>query len=287
VQPEAASADPIATETRTIAGIRTFVRRRAGAGVPTIFVHGNPTHSGDWVPFMHALDGPSIAFDLPCFGRSERVGPERFAATMGAYGDFVASALDELGVGEHKLVVHDWGAVGLIAAQRDPEAVKRLVVINAVPLSGGYRWHWVARIWRRRGLGELFGRATTRTALAMLLRLARPRLRPMPREFVDSIWEHWDPGMAAAVLRLYRSADPTALAAAGSRLESLDCPALVVWGGSDPYIGAEHGRVYAARLGGAAGAGQAELIELSGAGHWPWIDRPELVGRVAGFLGED
>jgi pimeloyl-ACP methyl ester carboxylesterase len=284
VQPQAASADPIATETRTTAGIRTFVRRRAGAGVPTVFVHGNPTHSGDWVPFMDALDGPSIAFDLPCFGRSERVGPERFAATMDAYADFVASALDELGVSEYNLVVHDWGAVGLIAAQRNPEQVRRLVVINAVPLSGGYHWHWVARIWRRRGLGELFGRVTTRSALALLLRQARPRLRPMPREFVDSIWEHWDPGVGAAILRLYRSADPTALAAAGSRLESLACPALVVWGGSDPYIGAEHGRVYAARLGGAGGPGRAELIELPGAGHWPWIDRPELIGRVAAFL---
>lgn len=269
----------IETETRTIAGIQTFMRRVGGEGVPTVFVHGNPTHSEDWIPFMRVLDGPSIALDLPCFGRSERVPPERFAAEMGSYADFLGAALDELAIGPHNLVVHDWGAVGLLTAQRRPEAVRRLVVINAVPLSGGYRWHWIARIWRRRGLGELFNRATTRPALALLLRQARPGWAPMPRPFIEMIWDHWDAEMAAAVLRLYRSADPEALAAAGAHLDRLACPALVVWGADDPYIGVVHGREYAARL-------DAELVELEDAGHWPWIDRPELIDRVARFLGE-
>ena len=29
----------------------------------------------------------------------------------------------------------------------------------------------------------------------------------------------------------------------------------------------------------------AELVELDGAGHWPWLDRPERSSRVARFLG--
>ena len=268
----------IHTETRTIDGIRTFIRRTDGEGPPTFFVHGNPTHSEDWVPFMRRLAGPALAFDLPGFGRSERPGGERFAADIDSYAGFIEAALDELGVGEHNLAVHDWGAVGLVAAQRRAEQVRRLVVINAVPLSGGYRWHWLARIWRRRGLGELMMRTTTRPAIALLLRQARPSRTPMPDEFVEMIWEHWDAGTQAAVLRLYRSADPTALAAAGAGLERLSCPALVVWGAADPYIGVTHGRVYAARLPG------AELIVLDDAGHWPWIDRPELIARVGAFL---
>ena len=52
-------------------------------------------------------------------------------------------------IDEYSLVVHDWGVVGLIAALRRPQQVRRLVVINAVPLLPGYRWHWVARcVWR-------------------------------------------------------------------------------------------------------------------------------------------
>ena len=44
--------------------------------------------------------------------------------------------------------MHDWGAVGLELAQRRPEAVERLVLIDVVPFVPGYRWHPTARIWR-------------------------------------------------------------------------------------------------------------------------------------------
>ena len=29
---------------------------------------------------------------------------------------------------------------------------------------------------------------------------------------------------------------------------------------------------------------EAELLELADAGHWPWLDRPDMIDRVAGFL---
>jgi pimeloyl-ACP methyl ester carboxylesterase len=46
----------------------------------------------------------------------------------------------------------------------------------------------------------------------------------------------------------------------------------------DPYIPERFAREYAEAL------PQAELIELPDAGHWPWLDRPDLVERVAAFL---
>lgn len=244
----------------------------------TLLVHGNPTHSGEWVPFLHALHGPVIALDLPNFGRSERVAADRFAADLHAYAGFVGAAIDELGLERFNLVVNDWGGVALHPAQRRAERLERLVVINAVPLMAGYRWHWIARIWRRRALGELFNAVARRPSFALLLRQARPGFAAMPPTFVDMVWDCWDAGTADAVLRLYRSADPGVLEAAGARLQCLECPALVIWGVDDPYLGPEVGRSYAARLPG------AELIELERAGHWPWIDRPEVVGLVADFL---
>jgi pimeloyl-ACP methyl ester carboxylesterase len=152
-------------------------------------------------------------------------------------------------------------------------------VIDGVPLLAGYRWHWIARIWRRRGLGELLNALASRAAVGQLLRLGRPGYAAMPSEFVDVIWECWDRRMAGAVLRLYRSADPDALEAAGAHLDRLRCPALVAWGDADPYLGVETARRYAERL------PSAELLELDDAGHWPWLDRPDLIGRVCGFLG--
>ena len=153
--------------------------------------------------------------------------------------------------------------------------------MNAVPLTAAYRWHWVARVWRRRGAGEALNRRPSRLLTGQLLRLARPGRKPMPPAFVDSIFEHWDAGTSRAILALYRSADPGVLAAAGERLGSIACPALVLWGASDPYISPEDGRFFERALPGAT----FRLAE--DAGHWPWIDRPELIGEVVSFLGED
>ena len=273
---------PVATVEETtlvVDGTNVFCRRVDGDGTPTVFVHGNPTNSEDWLPFLRA-DGPAIALDLPGWGRSDRPDPERFDYTMDGLADFHARCLEQLGVGRHNLVVHDWGALALIAAQRRPELVERLIVINAVPLLPGYRWHWVAQIWRRRGLGEALNATQTRPAMALLLRQARGDRSAMPPEFVDMIWRHWDRGTSKAVLRLYRDADPDRLAAAGRDLARLDCPALVVWGERDPYLQPRFGRLYAERL------PNARYEGLPGAGHWPWIDRPGLVERVLAFLAE-
>jgi pimeloyl-ACP methyl ester carboxylesterase len=80
------------------------------------------------------------------------------------------------------------------------------------------------------------------------------------------------------MLTLYRSGDPAALAAAGFGVGALDCPALVIWGLKDPYIPARFGRAYAARL------PNAQLVEVDDAGHWPWIDRPDLIDRAVDFV---
>ena len=268
----------ISERTVVIDGIEVFLRERPGAGTPTVFVHGNPTSSFDWLPFLERLEGPALAFDLPGFGRSARPDPSAFDHSMGAYADLIEALLDELAPAGYCLVVHDWGGVALAAAQRHPERVERLVVINAVPLSSSYRWHWLARLWRRRGVGEAFNAATSRFAVAQLTRLARPGRRPMPRWWIDEVWSTWDAGTRRAILGLYRSADPAVLAAAGAELDRLTCRSLIIWGTADPYIGVEQGRWYASVL------ADAELAEIGGAGHWPWIDRPEVIERVCGFL---
>jgi pimeloyl-ACP methyl ester carboxylesterase len=246
--------------------------------VPVLFLHGNPTTADDWLPFLEALDGPALAPDLPAFGRSERPDSRRFDCSMRAYGTWVEALLDAEGSERCSLVVHDWGTVGLLAALARPKRIARLVIVNAVPLLPGYRWHWVARIWRRRGLGEAFNALASKRATMLLMRQARPGFRAMPAEFVEGFWPYFDRATRQAVLRLYRSADPDELAAAGYGLGRLDCPALVVWGLRDPYLPGWIGRAYAKRLPG------ARLVEAPDAGHWPWIDRPDIVERIVSFV---
>lgn len=258
-------------------GVRVFYRRVPGEGTPTVYCHGNPSSSEDWVPFLER-GGPALALDMPGWGRSDRPDPARFDYSMYGLSATLERCLEELGVERRKLVVHDWGSLALIGAQRRPELVERLVVIDAVTLLPGYRWHWVAQLWRRRGLGEFLNRTTTRASLALLLRQARGDRSPMPAEFVDSIWSYWDRGTSDALLALYRHADPARLAAAGRDLGRLACPALVVWGDRDLYLPARFGPAYARAL------PDAELEIVRGAGHWPWIDEPTLVDRVHAFV---
>jgi pimeloyl-ACP methyl ester carboxylesterase len=258
-------------------GVRVFYRRVLGEGTPTVYCHGNPTHGEDWVPFMER-GGPSIAIDMPGWGRSERPDPSRFDYSMYGLSAFVERCLEELEVGRRKLVVHDWGDLMLIPAQSRPEQVEKLVVMNVVPFTPGYRWHWVAQIWRRRPFGELFNATQTRVSMALALRQASGDRSAMPAELVDSIWNYWDSGTSRAMLRLYRHADPERLVAAGKDLDRIDCPALVLWGDRDPYIPTRFGEDCAAAL------SDAEFELRAGAGHWPWIDDPAIVDRVVDFL---
>lgn len=257
-------------------GVRVFYRRVPGEGTPTVYCHGNPTHSGDWLPFLERSPGPAIAIDMPGFGRSDK--PPGFDYTMHGLSAFLDRCLVELEAGEHRLVVHDWGSLALIGAQEHPERVRKLVVIDAVPLLPGYRWHWVARIWRRKPWGEIANATTTKRSLALTLRQARGDRSPMTLEFVEMIWRHWDKGTKRAVLQLYRDADPDRLAAAGRDLGRLDCPALVLWGDRDLYLPTKFAHDYAAALPNA----EAEVDE--GAGHWPWIDDPTVIDRVLEFV---
>jgi pimeloyl-ACP methyl ester carboxylesterase len=260
-------------------GVGVFIRQVLGDGAPTVFAHGNPTHSGDWVPFLEHIEGPAIAFDMPGWGQSSTPRHREFDYTLDGLGRFFGRCLAALEVSEYALVAHDWGVVALLGAQREPERVRRLVLINAVPLLAGYRWHWVARyFWRVPGVGELFNLSANKPVLRLMSRQASGTPGSLPDELIDSAWRHRRRGTWRPMLTLYRSADPENLAAAGQRLGELTCPALVVWGVSDPYLPIRFGRAYAERL------PNAELLEVDEAGHWPWVDQPPVVDQTLKFL---
>lgn len=242
----------------------------APAGAPetrVLYVHGVPNHSAMWGPFLARSGG--VAVDLPGFGASGKRGDADYSFT--ALGAFVGRFLDHLGwEADVRLCVHDWGAVGLLAAAARPERIARVALIDAVPFLPGYRWHFIARQWRRRGLGELaMGFTSGWTA----------RRLGLPVDQVGEVMEAFDEGTQRAILRLYRSAPEDALARAGAGLERLDCPALVVWGERDRYLPVRFAHAYAAAL---TGAREATIVP--GAGHWPWTGTHEIVREVTDFL---
>jgi pimeloyl-ACP methyl ester carboxylesterase len=275
-----------------------------GDEAPALYLHGVPTNSDDWIgsPACSAELPPprwrrlpwryprreakartgllersgGLAPDLPGFGRSGK--PGYFEYTIDGYARFIEQYLDLLEVERVRLVVHDWGVVGLAFAQRHPERIERLVVMDAVPFLPGFRWHRTARLWRTPLLGEVAMGATTRFALRRSTLDANATPGPLPDAWLDSVLDHFDHGTQRAILRLYRSSPPEVLAQAGAELHRLEMPVLVVWGLQDPYIPARFAAEYARVL------PSAELLELPDAGHWWWLDRPDAIERVVGFL---
>jgi pimeloyl-ACP methyl ester carboxylesterase len=252
-----------------------FLRRAGDDDVPIVYLHGIPTSSFDWVDVL-ALGG-GIAVDLPGFGRSGKRGDLDYS--LAGHVAFLDRLLDHLGLDRVRLCMHDWGAaVGLTWATSHPERVERLVVANGIPLLAGFKWRGPARLVRLPLAGPVAVGAATKPILRRLSRHASGRGGPLPAAFIENVSAGFDLGTERALLRLLRSASPDLLALAGRDLGAILAPALVLQGARDPWIDARFGAGYAATL------GDATLEVLDDAGHWPWIDRPEIVARIVEHL---
>jgi pimeloyl-ACP methyl ester carboxylesterase len=120
----------------------------------------------------------------------------------------------------------------------------------------------------------------SRRMLARLLRHASATSAAWPDARVTAIWEQFDQGTQRAILRLLRSIDERSLAAAGLDLGSLERPVLVVWGEQDPWLDPSFADAYARAL------PEATVERVADAGHWPWLDQPELRARLAAFVAD-
>jgi pimeloyl-ACP methyl ester carboxylesterase/2-polyprenyl-6-methoxyphenol hydroxylase-like FAD-dependent oxidoreductase len=262
-----------------VAGVRTPLRSSgpAGATEAVVFLHGNPGSGADWEPLLAAVgrERRAVAWDAPGFGQA--VAPGGFPQTVEAHAAFVGEVLEALGVERAHLVAHDFGgpwSLRWAAEHPDRFASAALLCTGALP---GYRWHALARLWRSRGVGELFMAATTGPGFRALLRRGNPR--GLPRAFTDRMYRDFDRGTRRAVLELYRSVDDVGRAGEelADALRPLDRPALVLWGRHDPYlrlVEAERQR---------AAFPSADVRVLDDSGHWPFVDAPATV--QAALLG--
>lgn len=254
-----------------------FLRRAGDDAVPTIFLHGIPTSSFDWLAPL-ALGG-GIAVDLPGFGRSGKRGDLDYS--LAGHVRFLDRLLDALDLDRVRLCGHDWGAaVGLAWAAEQPARVRRLVIADAIPLLRGFRWRGPARLVRMPVVGPIAVGSAWKPILRQVSRRASATRGPLPEPFVASAAENFDLGTERAMRRLLRNSPPDVLARAGANLGAIGAPALVVWGERDRWIPPRFGSGYAAAL------GDATLEVIAHAGHWPWIDQPEVGTRIVEYLAQ-
>jgi len=252
----------------------------AGSGdEAAVFVHGNPGSGEDWRALVEGAGGfmRALAPHMPGFGRADE--PAGFDYTVDGYARHLGRLIEAAGIRRVHLVLHDFGGPwGLAWAARHPAQVASVTLVN-IGVLRGYRWHFLARIWRTPLLGELFMATTTRAGFRALLRIGNPR--GLPREFVDRMYSDFDAGTRRAILRLYRAtgAIDALSKALHATLRPLDLPALVVWGDRDPYLPARFAEAQRETF------PRAHVVHLADSGHFPYADNPAAVAdAVLPFL---
>lgn len=260
---------------------------------PTVLMlHGNPTWSFYWRHLIEAL-APNfrvIAPDHIGCGKSDKPDDDAYDYRLDRRIADIEALVAHLSLRDITLVVHDWGGmIGLGWADRNPELLSRLVVLNtaAFPLPSSKRLP--ASLWlaRNTGLGALLVRGMNAFCVGAT-RLAVTR-KKLPKEIRDALcapYDSWD--HRRAVLRFVQDiplseSDPSyaTVAGVGERLSQFDeVPTLICWGEKDFVFDEHFLRVWEEKL------PSAEVHRFADCGHYVLEDaHEEIVPLVQRFVG--
>lgn len=245
-----------------------------------LLVHGFPETSLMWEGVMGTIAAGgrrAIAPDFPGWGDSPPDPPDTWERRVEALDRlYHRLALERL-----VLVVHDWGGlVGLRwACERHPEAVAAMVLSNTGFFPDG-EWHGMAQALSTPEQGEQVVEAITREMLAAALRHSNPGFDD---ETIDVYWQSLgsEHGRRGA-LELYRSGDFAKIGPHVETLNSLEVPALILWGELDDYAPVAGAYRFAGELHDPRGP-----VVIEGAGHFIYDEHPERCAEELGrFLDE-
>lgn len=255
-----------------VLGVEVHVSQR-GSGPAVVLLHGNPDTHRVWDPVVERL-APGhhcVAPDLPGFGDSKA--PPDFDCSLANQGAWVAGLLDALGLERVHLVVHDVGGpYGLAFASKQPQRLRSLTILNT-NFFPDYRWHFWARVWRTRVLGELAMKIANRPVFIRELRRGSPH---MTREYASAAFDEFRPDTRRMVLRWYRAMDPRAHAGWDQELLAATArtPKQVLWGDRDPFIPSATADRY----------GTDQVTHFPDHGHWLMIEAPDAVASAIAAL---
>ncbi|MCD5310631.1 alpha/beta fold hydrolase [Kineosporia babensis] len=233
-----------------------------------VFVHGVPETPALWEAVRNQLPVDSVALRLPGFGS-----PHPPTLTdKNAYAAWLAEELQKIG-GDIDLVGHDWGGhLAMRVVSAFPEAgVRSWVSDVAYGWHPDYQWHPIAALWQQSPEGEQFLASVRSGVPGTFGQLLGPR--GLTAEVGDDIDAAHDESMDAAILALYRSAQPNFHA--DWNPGSIDVPGLVLVPTGDVMDGVDPADVLLQNQEVARMTG-ARLQELNGVGHYWMLQNPEL-----------
>jgi pimeloyl-ACP methyl ester carboxylesterase len=278
----------VQTTTMTLSrdGKRTLHVAAAGRnGAPLVLcLHGFPDFWRTWTGQIERL-APRYRVVAP-----DQRGYTTSMKPRGARAYVVARAVEDAlavmraeGYASMRVIGHDWG--GVVAwelARTAPEAVERLVVLNApqpqamladLLRSGEQRRRsWYMLFFQLPWLPEWALRRDDFAALARALR-GGMRRDALPDDELARYKRAWaEPGALTAMLNWYRAAGRSILGARGDG--AIEVPTTVIWGDGDPALRVELAHASVAKC------ANAKLHVLAGARHWVHKDEPERVNAL-------
>lgn len=256
-----------------------------GSGAPLLLIHGWGMHGGMWgaVTDQLAEHFRVLAVDLPGHGFSKLPSP---AGGRGAGGEGfdLDTIVDQLSAQfSEPLAVCGWSLGGQVAlhwAAREPEKIKRLVLVTSTPcFTERDDWPFgMARATLQQFAAELEKNhaATLRRFLALQVRGSEGEreLLASLRELLFSRGEP-HPDTLRCGLEILRDADLR------GALPGIRQPALVIAGERDKLTPPQASHYLAQTL------PNARLIEIKGAAHAPFLSHPQIfIQHLKSFLNE-
>jgi pimeloyl-ACP methyl ester carboxylesterase len=259
---------------------------RSGEGPLLVLLHGIASTADTWSPVVAGLAARHTVIAPDLLGHGQSAKP-RGDYSLGAYASGVRDLIAALGHDRGTVVGHSLGGgIAMQFAYQFPERVERLVLIASGGL--GREVHPILRAATLPGselvlalLGGAWLRATGGAVGATLTRLGL-RTGEDLTGVTSGIGSLADAGARSAFVHTARAA----IDAGGQRVSATDrlylaakLPTLIVWGGRDPIIPAEHGRAAHAAIPGS----RLEIFE--DAGHFPHREHPvRFVSALEDFI---
>ncbi len=165
------------------------------------------------------------------------------------------------------------GAVSLELAQRYPDAVEKLLLVNAVGLKRQRPWRLLHT--QQRPLGLLYRAAVNRTMMRAALATFAYRNLKVDSTYMAGFWPNFRRrGSMRALLGVAREL-PASVAAIEGRLDTVRCPTLVCWGAGDGILPLNGGRALHTQLPG------SRFVTFEASGHCPHEEEPDRFNALA------
>jgi proline iminopeptidase len=261
-----------------------------GEGPPVICVPGGPGRASAYLEDLAGLSATHtlLRFDLRGSGVSE-LPAERDSLSFPRLADDIEELRVARGLETVDLIAHSAGCfVALVYAARYPERLSRLILVT--PSGRGFGGpDDVTAIRASRSDESWYAEAA---AVEAEVAMSPPHRRDRPhRELRVFSYGRWDERAQAHAASTDTQMSLRAMAGFSApsfngeqflaELEAFIGPSLIVVGSLDGSTGVEAGHVIAAAL------PNARVVEIDGAGHYPWVDAPDQLRELlVSFLAE-